>query len=121
MLKNITINKRKEVKAATHPTHDLVASDEKYENKTNIGAMWTRIAKDSQGVDYKFLSGTLSKNRTHDGKDYDGYVIITEKEWDEYQKLKLQTQVSMEKAVEVVQVSSFDVAKGEVAIEDIPF
>lgn len=88
MLKNITINKRKEVKAATHPTHDLVASDEKYENKTNIGAMWTRIAKDSQGVDYKFLSGTLSKNRTHDGKDYDGYVIITEKEWNEYQTLK---------------------------------
>jgi hypothetical protein len=97
MLKNITINKRKEVKAATHPTHDLVASDEKYENKTIIGAMWTRTAKDSEGTDYKFLSGTLSKPRTHEGKEYDGYVIITEKEWNEYQNLKGTNQ----KAVEV--------------------
>lgn len=88
MLKNITINKKKEVKAATHPTHDLVASDEKYENKTTVGAMWTRVAKDAQGNDYKFLSGTLSKPRTHEGKDYDGYVIITEREWNEYQSLK---------------------------------
>ena len=96
MLKNITINKRKEVKAATHPTHDLVASDEKYENKAVVGAMWTRVAKDSEGNDYKFLSGTLSKSRTHDGKEYDGYVLITEREWNEYQTLKGTNQTPVE-------------------------
>lgn len=88
MLKNITINKRKEVKAATHPTHDLVASDENYQNKVVIGAMWTRVATTESGEQYKFLSGTLSKSRTHEGKEYDGYVLITEKEWNEYQTLK---------------------------------
>lgn len=113
MLKNITITKKKEVKAATHPTHDLVASDEKYENKTIVGAMWTRVAKDSQGNDYKFLSGTLSKTRTGtDGKEYQGYVLITEKEWNEYQTLK----GSNQKPVEVGGYT------GEINnIEDIPF
>lgn len=113
MLKNITINKKKEVKAATHPTHDLVASDEKYENKTVVGAMWTRVAKDQQGNEYKFLSGGLSKTRTGtDGKEYQGYVLITEKEWDEYQSLKngVATHVS---------IGGFN---GEVSnTEDIPF
>lgn len=79
MLVNITIHKRKEVKAATHPTHDLVASDEKYENKVNVGSMWTRVTQDNQ----KFLSGTLSKKRTHDGVEYPGYILISTKEYDE--------------------------------------
>jgi uncharacterized protein (DUF736 family) len=79
MLRNITIHKRKEVKTANQPTHDLVASDEKYENKTIVGAMWTRVTEEGN----KFLSGTLSKPRTHEGKEYDGYVIITEKEYNE--------------------------------------
>lgn len=96
MLKNIITVKRKEVKAATHPTHDLIASDENYENKVNVGAMWTAIAKDNEGNDYKFLSGKLSKSRTHEGKDYDGYVIITEKEYKEYISLKKEDPVVYE-------------------------
>lgn len=90
MLKNFTVFKRKEVKAATHPTHDLVASDEKYENKVKVGSIWTRTTKDENGNDYKFLSGTLSKQNG----EYDGYVIITEKEWNEYQSLKKGESVS---------------------------
>ena len=113
MLKNITINKRKEVKAATHPTHDLVASDEKYENKAIVGAMWTRVARDDMGNEYKFLSGTLSKSRTHEGKEYDGYVLITEKEYNEYQTLKSQA--------ETIKSSGYDVTSGEVKTEDIPW
>ena len=93
MLKNITINKRKEVKMATHPTHDILASDEKYENKTVVGSMWTRTAKDQDGNDYKFLSGTLGKTRTVETKTYNGYVIITEKEYAEYQSLKNETTI----------------------------
>lgn len=114
MLKNITINKRKEVKAATHPTHDLVASDEKYENKAIVGAMWTRVARDDMGNEYKFLSGTLSKSRTHEGKEYDGYVLITEKEYNEYQTLKLSPSVK---------VGGYEgkIEYGEVPVEDIPF
>lgn len=110
MLKNISIAKRKEVKAATHPTHDIIASDEKYENKATVGSMWTRVAKDKQGVDYKFLSGTLSKTRTHEGKVYQGYVIITEKEYSEYQTLKNGPKVEGEGYT------------GEVSnVDDIPF
>lgn len=92
MLKNITINKRFEVKAPTHPTHDLVASDENYENKTIVGSLWTRVAKDNEGNDYKFLSGTLAKSRTHEGKEYDGYVLITE---NEYHSLKSTQEISV--------------------------
>lgn len=78
MLKNITIAKRKEVKTATQPTHDLVASDEKYENKTIVGALWTRTTDTGT----KFLSGMLSITRTAtDGKEYEGYVLITEAEY----------------------------------------
>lgn len=113
MLKNITINKRKEVKAATHPTHDIVASDEKYENKAIVGAVWTRVARTESGEEYKFLSGTFSKTRTHEGKEYDGYVLITEKEWNEYQKLKNE--------VKLPEVKVDIPNDGSVNIEDIPF
>lgn len=65
------------------PTHNLVASDDKFENKTIVGSFWTK-----ESTYGKFLSGDMKKPRTHDGKYYDGYVIITEKEWDEYQALK---------------------------------
>jgi len=114
MLKNITINKRKEVKAATHPTHDLVASDENYQNKVIVGAMWTRVAKDDLGNEYKFLSGTLSKTRSHEGKEYDGYVLITEKEYNEYQTLKLSPSVK---------VGGYEgkIDDGSINVEDIPF
>ncbi len=80
MLVNISIAKRKEVKAATHPTHDIVASDEKYENKTVVGSLWTRVTQEGT----KFLSGTFSKNRTTaDGKKYKGYVLISQDEYEE--------------------------------------
>ena len=65
------------------PTHNLVASDEKFENKTIVGSFWTK-----ESTYGKFLSGDMKKSRSFEGKDYDGYVIITEKEWDEYQTLK---------------------------------
>ena len=66
------------------PTHNLVAADEKYENKTVVASFWTK-----EGQYGKFLSGSMKKSRTSDdGKEYDGYVIITEREWDEYQSLK---------------------------------
>lgn len=110
MLKNISIAKRKEVKAITHPTHDIVASDEKYENKTIIGSLWTRVTQEGT----KFLSGTLSKSRTYEGKEYDGYVIITEKEYKEYQELKNKVTLPEVK----VDIPS---DTGEVKVEDISF
>ena len=80
MLVNISIAKRKEVKAPTHPTHDLVASDEKYENKVTVGSLWTRVSQEGN----KFLSGALSKTRTGtDGKVYKGYVLISQEEYEE--------------------------------------
>lgn len=112
MLKNFTIFKRKEVKMATHPTHDLVASDEKYENKVKVGSIWTRTAKGDDGTDYKFLSGSLSNERNHEGTFYEGYVLITEKE---YRELKGVTNH------ETVKTSRYDVTVGEVKTDDVPF
>ena len=86
MLTRITISKRKDVTVATKPTHDLVASDDNYQNKTIVGALWTKVSQDAQGNDYKFLSGGLQKERTVQGKTYDGYVIITEKEYNELKR-----------------------------------
>lgn len=94
------------------PTHNLVASDDKFENKTIVGSFWT---KESQYG--KFLSGDMKKSRTHEGKDYDGYVIITEKEWDEYQTLKASNTPTVEgKGIDVTEFT------GAVAnTQDIPF
>lgn len=78
MLTKITIAKRKDVSVATKPTHDLVASDDNYQNKTIIGSLWTKVSPDGN----KFLSGSIQQPRTHEGKSYDGYVIITRKEYD---------------------------------------
>lgn len=86
---NITLNKIVDTPVAgdKNPSHRLVASDEKYENKTTIGSMWLK-----SGQNGNFLSGSLSKTRTGtDGKEYQGYVLITEKEWNEYQELKNKT------------------------------
>ena len=100
MLKNITIFKRSEVKTDKHPTHDIVAADENYskESKTTVGSLWTKTTDDGS----RFLSGGLSKSRTHEGKEYDGYVIISEKE---YNALK----------------GTVKQDDGSVAVEDIPF
>lgn len=69
------------------PTHNLIGANKndkgEYVDKTTIGSFWTRESQYG-----KFLSGEMKKARSHEGKDYDGYVIITEKEWDEYQALK---------------------------------
>lgn len=102
MFRNLTIHKRKDVKVATSPTHDLVASDEDYQNKTIVGAMWTRVAKDNSGNEYKFLSGTLSKNKTGtDGKSYQGYVLITEDEYNGLIALKVPSNVDTGEATNV--------------------
>lgn len=59
------------------PSHSLVASDDKYENKTMVGKLWTKT-----GTYGKFLSGQLDSNRTYEGKEYKGYVLITRDEYD---------------------------------------
>lgn len=84
-LTKITLNKLVDTPVAgdKKPSHNLVASDERYENKTSVGSFWLK-----QGQNGNFLSGELKKSRTYEGKEYDGYVIITEKEWNEYQDLK---------------------------------
>lgn len=67
------------------PSHAIVASDDKYENKTTIGKLWMKEYDGS-----KYLSGSLNKtNRTYQKKDGTegkelAYVIIS---LDEYNKL----------------------------------
>lgn len=86
ILTKITLNKIPETTVGTKPTHRMIASDDKYENKTIIGSLWIKVGPDGN----KFLSGGLNKeNRTF--KKLDGtegiekaYVIIT---LDEYKRL----------------------------------
>lgn len=85
-LTNITLNKIVDTPQAgdKNPSHRLVASDEKYQNKTTVGAMWLKT-----GQNGNFLSGSFSKTSTGtDGKEYQGYVLVTEKEYAEYLDLK---------------------------------
>lgn len=84
-LTKITLNKLVDtpIVGDKKPSHNLVASDENYGNKTSVGSFWFK-----SGTNGNFLSGELKKPRVHEGKEYDGYVIITEKEWNEYQSLK---------------------------------
>lgn len=86
MYKNISIRKRFEVKTANSPTHDLVVINDNYDKDSSVvvGALWTKVAQDKNGTDYKFLSGKLNQAKTGtDGKVYEGYVLITEKEYEE--------------------------------------
>lgn len=67
------------------PSHAIIASDDKYENKTTIGKCWLKEYDGS-----KYLSGSLNKeNRKYQKKDGTegqelAYVIISR---DEYNKL----------------------------------
>ena len=104
MFRNLSIRKRFEVKAPTHPTHDLVAINDSYDKETAkvVGSLWTKVAQDKNGTDFKFLSGSLAKDRKGtDGKEYDGYVLITEKEYAEYQKLMNSLVTPSHKQVEI--------------------
>jgi len=103
MLKNISIQKRSLVKTDKHPTHDLVAYDENYENRTIVGSLWTKVAQDNDGKDYKFLSGSLQKERVVEGKKYEGYVLLTETEYNNLLK------------------NSPKVEMGEALLDEIPF
>lgn len=85
------------------PTHNLVAADDKFENKTVVASFWTK-----EGQYGKFLSGSMKKSRSYEGKDYDGYVIITEKEWNEYQSLKNGTVKTGGYTGEVADISEID-------------
>lgn len=82
MLTKITLAKLVDTPIAgdKKPSHAIVASDSNYQNKTTIGKLWLK-----SGERGNFLSGQLDVEREHEGKVYDGYVIITQKE---YNKLK---------------------------------
>lgn len=58
------------------PSHAIIASDEKYENKVQVGKLWLKA-----GQYGNFLSGQLDIERDFEGKHYDGYVLLTLKEY----------------------------------------
>lgn len=75
--KNITVSKLKEQSGdPKKPTHSIVVSDSNYENKKNVGKMWTK-----EGQFGKFLSGVLDTERQTEHGFYDGFVILTEKDY----------------------------------------
>lgn len=51
-----------------------------------VGAIW--LKKNKEGKTY--MSGKLSESRTYNGKDYDGYVLVKESEYDNLKKLVVQ-------------------------------
>lgn len=60
------------------PCHSIVACDDKYENKTTVGKLW--LKKGDYG---NYLSGQLDVDRDYEGKHYEGYVILSTKEYKE--------------------------------------
>lgn len=82
--KNITISKIND-DASTDPkkpSHNLTVSDKDYQNKINVGRLWT---KESQYG--KFLSGKMSDFYQGKEKAFDGYVIVSEQELEKVLKL----------------------------------
>ena len=103
MLTKITLNKLIDtpVPGDKMPSHAIVAADENYQNKVTVGKLW--LKKGERG---NYLSGELSKPyKKEDGTELDGYVILTQKEYNELKGIKPST-----------------VDTGAVAnIDDIPF
>ena len=93
------------------PSHAIVASDDKYGNKTTVGKLWFKEYDGS-----KFLSGGLNKeNRKFQKKDGTegvelAYVIIS---LDEYNRLTASN----------VKTGGYqgEIGTGEARVEDIPF
>lgn len=80
MLTKITLNKLTDtpVPGDRTPSHSIVAADENYQNKVTVGKLW--LKKGERG---NYLSGELSKPYTkEDGTILDGYVLISQKEYD---------------------------------------
>lgn len=76
--KNITIFKKDTGGDTKKPTHDISVSVEgDYNDKAYAGSLWTK-----QGEKGAFLSGQFSKTREYNGKIYEGYVLVNEKELD---------------------------------------
>ena len=78
--RNITVSKISDHGGnAKAPTHALVASDDKYQNKVTVGKFWTK-----EGTYGKFLSGSMSDKYVSekDGQtvEYPAYVIVEERE-----------------------------------------
>lgn len=82
--KNITVSKATDGGVESKlPTHRLVVTDEKYQNKTDVGSFWTR-----EGNYGKFLSGKMGDARSYTNKEgikvnVPGYVIVREDELNE--------------------------------------
>lgn len=79
------------------PTHAIVASDDDFKNKVTVGKLWTR-----DGQYGKFLSGQLDQNKEIDGKKYKGYVLITEDEYNELKKKKVDLGEATDKELEEI-------------------
>ncbi len=75
--RNISIFK-KDNATGSQPTHDVTASDEKFENKVTVASLWTK-----DGAKGKFLSGQMKKEYKSEKGTYPAYVIVQEDELNE--------------------------------------
>lgn len=80
VFKNVTISKVTDGGVGKMPSHNLVVTDEKYENKKTVGSLWTK-----ESTYGKFLSGKMNDPRSYTNKEGNevalpGYVIVREDE-----------------------------------------
>lgn len=80
LYKNLTITKISDHGGTEKtPTHALVVTDEKFQNKKTVGKLWTKT-----GEYGKFLTGSMSDDFTKtDGTFFSGYRIISLEEYNQ--------------------------------------
>ena len=117
--KNITVAKATDGGLESKlPTHRLVVTDEKFQNKKDVGAFWTK-----EGNYGKFLSGKMGNARNYTNKegasvDIPGYVIVREDELNAL--LQSQSGETLADIAETKEKMSFTPNVSETP-EDIPF
>lgn len=84
MIQQFNIYKNDKKTSDNHPDYRMVAKENNVASE--IGAIW--LKKGNEGKTY--MSCSLSESRSYNGKDYDGYVLIKESEYDNLKKLVVQ-------------------------------
>lgn len=128
LYKNLTITKISDHGGTEKtPTHALVVTDEKFQNKKTVGKLWTKT-----GEYGKFLTGSMSDDFTKtDGTFFSGYRIISLEEYnqltggatvDTTNKLTGQAAEDNKRKIDEINAQyQKDLEEGKAMVDDIPF
>lgn len=84
MIQQFNIYKNDKKTTDAQPDYRMVAKED--DVALELGAIWLKKSKEGK----TYMSCKLQEARTYNGKDYDGYVLLKESEYDNLKKLVVQ-------------------------------